>query len=76
MRPTQRLVDDLFWEKVKRARAMDPEEKLLAGPRLFDQVCRIMCDGIRDAFPDADEERVQAILRERLAIARRLEEKR
>ena len=35
-----------------------------------------MADGIRSQFPDADERRVQEILRERLALARRLEERR
>ena len=32
-----------------------------------------MADGIRDQFPDADEQRVKEILRERLALARQLE---
>jgi len=67
------LIDALYHEKVLRARAMSPEDKLMAGPRIFDRVCRIMADGIRDQFPDADEDRVQQILRERLALARRVE---
>ena len=73
MEPDQRLIDALFREKVLRARAMSPEDKLLAGARLFDRSCRIMADGIRHQFPDADEARVQQILRERLALIRRLE---
>jgi hypothetical protein len=32
-----------------------------------------MLDGIRDEYPDADEARCQEILRGRLALARRLE---
>jgi len=74
MEPTQELIDDLFRERVLRARRRPPEEKLLDGPRLFDMVCRIMKDGIRDQFPDADEARVEEILRQRLALVRRLEE--
>jgi hypothetical protein len=73
MEPTMELIDALYHEKVLRARAMSPEDKLMAGPRIFDRVCRIMADGIRDQFPDADEDRVQQILRERLALARRVE---
>ena len=65
--------DALFWERVEAARRQPPEDKLLAGPRLFARVCRIMMDGIRWQFPDASEEEVQRILRERLDIARRLE---
>jgi hypothetical protein len=73
MEPTQELVDSLYRDKVRQARAMTPEQKLLAGPQLFDHVCRIMRDGIRHQHPGADERRVGEILRERLAIAARLE---
>jgi hypothetical protein len=73
MQPTKEFIDELFWERVRRARNMSPEDKLLSGARLFDRSCRIMADGIRNEFPDADEQRVKEILRERLALARRLE---
>lgn len=72
MKPDQQLVDDLYRQKVRAARAMSPEDKLLAGPRLFERSCRIMLDGIRSEYPEADEDRVQEILRERLALLRRL----
>ena len=75
-KPTRELIDDLFRQRVLAARAMPPEEKLLAGPRLFDRSCRIMVDGIRDEFPDADEIRVREILTERLALLRQLEQSR
>ncbi len=65
--------DRLYCERVLAARAMPPEEKLLAGARLFDRSCRIMADGIRDEYPEADEQQVRTILAERLALARRLE---
>lgn len=73
MVPTQELIDDIYREKVLRARAMPPEEKLFAGAALFDLACSWALAGIRHQFPDADEQRVQEILRERLALARRLE---
>jgi hypothetical protein len=53
---------------------MTPEQKLLAGPDLFDLACRIMADGIRWQFPEADEAGVQQILRQRLAVLRSREE--
>lgn len=68
------LSDELFREEVLRARAMRPEDKLLAGPRLFELACRVMADGIRHQYPDADQSRVEELLRERLALARRIEE--
>ena len=74
MEPSKELIDQLYRERVLRARAMPPEEKVALGLRLFDRSCRIMADGIRDEFPEADEERVPEILRARLALARRLED--
>jgi hypothetical protein len=73
MEPTKQLLDDIFRERVLRARRTPPEEKLLDGPRLFDFACRIVMDGIRNQFPDADEKRVREILAERIALLRRLE---
>ena len=73
MEPSPQLIDTMFWERVRRAREMPPEEKLLAGARLFDRSCRIMADGIRHQFPDADATHVQEILAARLALVRRLE---
>jgi hypothetical protein len=74
MEPTPELIDELFRERVLRARRTPPEEKLLDGPRLFDLCCRIMADGIRNEYPEADEQRVQELLRQRLALLRRLEQ--
>jgi hypothetical protein len=74
MEPTRELIDAMFWERVRRAREMSPEEKLLAGATLFDRSCRIMADGIRDEFPDADKKQIREVLVARLALARRLEQ--
>ena len=73
MEPTRELGGQLYREEVLAARAMTPEEKLLAGPRLFDFACRIALDGIRNQFPDADEQQVRQILAERVELGRRLE---
>ena len=72
MEPTKELIDALYRERVLRARQMSPDEKFLAGPQIFERVCRLMKDGIRDEYPDADETRVHEILVQRLEIARRL----
>ena len=73
MQPSKELIDELFWERVESARRMLPEEKLIAGFQLYDLACKIIADGIRNEHPDADESQVQEILRERLALAQRLE---
>ncbi len=74
MQPSKELISTLRREEVERARQCPPVEKLLAGPRLFEQVCRVMADGVRHQFPDADDAEVERIVGQRLALARRLEE--
>jgi hypothetical protein len=73
MEPTGTLGDQLYRDEVLAARDMAPEEKLLAGPQLFDFACRIALDGIRHQFPDFDEQRIREILAERVEVGRRLE---
>jgi hypothetical protein len=65
--------DDLYEEEVEEARSRTVEEKLLAGIELFDRACEFMRAGIRMQYPDADAERVEELLDERLALGRRLE---
>lgn len=73
MNPTNELVDDIYREKVLRARAMSEEERFRAGPELFDFACAWTKSGIRMDHPDADEECVLELLRSRLALSERLE---
>ena len=73
MEPTQELIDDIYRVRVMRARKMSPGDKLLAGCSLFDLACNITKSGIRHQHPDADEQQVKQILRERLALKRKLE---
>jgi len=44
-------MDSLYRQAILRARGMAPEEKFPAGPRLFDDACRVTLDGIRNQFP-------------------------
>jgi hypothetical protein len=74
MEPDQRLLEQLYRQEVLRARRMSGEDKLMAGPRLFQMACQITRSGIRQQHPDADERRVEEILCERLALRRFLEE--
>lgn len=54
------LADALYREEVIRAKAMQPEDKLFEGPRLFDRACRLMADGVRHRHPELDERAVMA----------------
>lgn len=75
MEPTKKSADDLYREKVRQARKMSAEEKFLAGLRMFDEECRFRREGIREQYPEATEEEVEHILRERLAAEREQEER-
>lgn len=67
------LADALYAEEVARARAMNPEDKLLEGPRLFDRACRVMTDGIRHEHPELDAASVQELLVKRLDLLDRFD---
>lgn len=71
--PTPELIDALFRDKIERARRMTPEERFLAGPRLFDMASEWTKAGIRAQYPDAGVAEVERRFRERLALARKLE---
>jgi len=73
MQPSDELIAAIERDKVRAARAMRPEDKLLAGPRLFDRARRIMADGVRHEFPGLSEEQVWEIVSQRVALWRRLE---
>lgn len=69
----KQLADEIFRDRVRRARTMQPEHKLAAGFELFEFACGIARAGIKFQNPRADEGQVERILAERLALQRRLE---
>jgi len=71
----QRLAAELYGERVVEARAMPPEEKLLAGEELFEYACAITLAGIRNQFPGISEEECLRILEERLELRERMEKR-
>ena len=70
----QESADDIFRERVVRARAMDGQDKLSSGFELFEFACGITRAGIRHQFPHANDAEVEQILAQRLALQERLEE--
>ena len=69
------LIDELYRERVLRARSASPESKILAGQRLFEAACEITLLGIRHDFPEYTEEQCRKVLRDRLAMRRKHEGK-
>jgi hypothetical protein len=75
MEPTRELTDEIWREKIRRAKAMTPEERFAEGLRLSDFVFDMMRAGIRDRFPDVSEDQVDRILCQQLERVRRIEER-
>ena len=69
----RRLADELYRERVLRARAMTGEEKLSACAELERYAEGIALAGIRAQHPDADETTLRRLLSERLRLRDRLE---
>jgi Rv0078B-related antitoxin len=65
--------DSLYIDEVLRARQMSAAEKLSAGYELFNFACGVTRAGIRHQFPAADDNEIERILVDRLALRDRLE---
>ncbi len=70
----QPLADSLYWERVERARRLTPEQRLMAGPELFDYACTITLSALREQMPEASEAQLLEALRRRLAVKRNVED--
>ena len=76
MESIKELADEIYRERVLRARATPPEQKLLDAFRLLEFGCRIMLDGVRNENPEANESRILEIFARRFEIIRKLEQTR
>jgi hypothetical protein len=68
MEPTPRLIWELRQDKIRAARAMTEEQKLVAGADLFDVGCELMAAGIRMQHPGAASADVRRMLQGRLRM--------
>lgn len=75
MKMPQYKSDEEYMQAVLRARAMSPEEKILAGERLFNEECEQMKADIRKEMPEICEEMVGCELRARLQLQREEEDR-
>ena len=67
------VAEAVFRRRIEAARGLDPADKLLAGPKLFERACRLATAGLRHAHPDADEATIRLLADRQLAVIRRLE---
>jgi hypothetical protein len=73
MESIKELADEIYRERVLRARRTPIEQKISASGELFDSACELMTAGLRHENPGVDEATIQQLLRRRLALLRRLE---
>jgi hypothetical protein len=69
------LADAIYRDKVLRARATDPSEKLVDGMRLFEVALEFTKAGAADMIGSTDEALVMQEVRRRIEIVRRSEER-
>ena len=70
---TQRLIDELYREELREARAMRPADKVRAGQQLFEAACRVTLAGIRNQNPEATDAEGWEILGRRLEWWKKVE---
>jgi hypothetical protein len=73
MDPIKQLAEELDRDRERREASMTPEQKRQSDEYLDTLADRIMLNGIRAQFPDADEDEIQSIFANRIEIIRRLE---
>ena len=66
---SQSSANALYWERVRLARLMTPEERMLEGSRMFDRECEVMRQEILKANPNFSEQECRDELRRRLREA-------
>ena len=65
-----RMADAIYRDKVLRARAMSPEQRLLEGFRLFDEALAFTKAGVSSQIGTTEECRVMAEVERRLEVVR------
>ena len=70
----QSLKDQIFADKVRRARETPIVQKILEGPRLFDMNAEIIKGAIRSQFPGYSDEQINHEYFRRLQIARTIDD--
>jgi hypothetical protein len=70
----QPLIDEIFREKVLRARAQSPGRKFVDGMKLFEDAVVRMRGGIRSQFPQYSSEQVEEELYRRIARIRQVQQ--
>ncbi len=74
VQPNQQLFDEIYRERVLRARRSTPAQKFCDGFEMFEFACIFMRAGIKAQNPDASEYEISSEMKRRFRIQRRLHE--
>lgn len=69
------MMDEIFREKVLRARATSPAKRFLEGFDLLETGLSLMRDGVRAQHPEFTSEQVDTEISRRFALVRKIEER-
>lgn len=59
--------------RVQASSGLSPEERILAGIKQSELAIRVVKDGLRDQYPDADEATIASLLLERVRLMKRIQ---
>jgi hypothetical protein len=66
-------MDESFREQIERAASLTGEQKMRESLQIFERTASLMLDGLRDQYPESNEQELLRKLYDRLAINRELE---
>ena len=59
--------------RVQAGSSLSPGERILAGIKQSELAIRVVEDGLRDQYPDADEATIASLLLERIRLMKRIQ---
>ncbi len=77
---TAGMANDNQQDEVRRrlqaSSGLSPEERILAGIKQSELAIRVVEDGLRDRYPDADEKTIASLLLERVRLMKKMQNRR
>jgi len=62
--------------RVQASSGLSPEERILAGIKQSELAIRVVEDGLRDQYPDADEAAIASLFLERVRLMKKIQNRR
>lgn len=70
------ILQNEIQRRVQASSGLRPEERILAGIKQSELAIRVVEDGLRDQYPDADEATIALLLLERVRLMKKLQNRR